>query len=322
VLVDVRRYAAPELDALHEAVDVRVPFLRVSFYRSHNVAVDYALLQQASPFLHRLRRPQLAILLAGSGRFEEGGRRAWLRGGQVVAADESKGSTEAYAGADCACLCLSWDPAVLGAPIAGGFAVETLSGRDRSRLQGAAVRLGDARPADAMTEVLSILRSLGVPFAKLEAADLAAHSADADSSTLHAAVATTLSRLEQRPALEDLAATLGWNHRFVHRRLSTLAEAYSLPWRHWREALHQARLLHAMRLLSAPGATTELVARLTGFRAPAALCHAFAKASLPSPGTLARVARKDVLDAWSQFAATPPHMVRKEQSTARGTHLR
>jgi transcriptional regulator GlxA family with amidase domain len=71
---------------------------------------------------------------------------------------------------------------------------------------------------------------------------------------------------------------------------------------HWRGALHHMRLAHALRLISAPGATTELVARHTGFRSPTALCHAFAKGGLPSPGVLARAARKDALESWTAFA--------------------
>ena len=77
---------------------------------------------------------------------------------------------------------------------------------------------------------------------------------------------------------------------------------YALLWGHWRSALHQARVLSALRLLSAPGATTERVAKLAGFRSPSALCHTFAVAGLPSPGALAREARRDPLVTWADHA--------------------
>jgi len=92
---------------------------------------------------------------------------------------------------------------------------------------------------------------------------------------------------------------LGSNARTVHRRIERIAERYVLPWSHWRSALHHTRIVQAIRWLGAPGATTELVARLTGFRSPTALCHAFAAAGLPSPGTLARAARRGPLEAWA-----------------------
>jgi hypothetical protein len=115
MLADVRRYVAPELDAEQEVADVRVACLRASFYQGRNVVSDYGLLQRAAPFLHRLRRPQLSILLEGQGRFEEGGRRRFLRAGELVVSDLRQQGTEAYAGARCRWLVITWDPSLLGA---------------------------------------------------------------------------------------------------------------------------------------------------------------------------------------------------------------
>jgi AraC-like DNA-binding protein len=301
MLVDARRYAAPELDAVHETIDVRVPWLRVSYYRGRNVATDYGLLETATPFVHRLHHPQLTLLLEGTGRFEEADARAWVEGGTLIASDAANASTEAYAGEGCAWLCVTWDPTVLGAKVSGRFTLAPLGKAEIARLRATAADLGAGASARAMSGIVSILRAFGVPFAPLSARDIAREGTNADYRALQATAARTLADLRRYPDVEDVASALGWNQRLVARRMRAMANRYSLPWAHWREALHQTRVLQALRLLSAPGATTELVARLTGFRTPTSLCHTFAKAGLPSPGALARAAKSDALCAWSEF---------------------
>jgi hypothetical protein len=84
--------------------------------------------------------------------------------------------------------------------------------------------------------------------------------------------------------------------------------------------LHHTRVLQALRLLAAPGATTETVARLTGFRAPTALCHTFAAGGLPSPGVLARAATRDVLDRWTH-EIRPRFPLRESSAISPGSTL-
>lgn len=308
MLRDVRLFDAPELDAHHEQIEVRTPSLRVGVQRGRNVVSDYALVQRASPFLHHLQRAEITILLEGSGRFDEAGRHLHLVAGSIAVSDQARGGTEAYGGPACRWLTIEWDPALLGvAP--GPVVVDRMPDRDRARFAQLADVLsagGDPRTlAGAMADVLSLLRTFGVGFARVSAADLA-HATAAEEQRLHSAVNAHLSQLRAFPAIDDVIDDIGWNARRVHRHVQSMARRYRLPWETWREALHYTRLLQAVRLLAAPGATTELVAKLTGFRAPTALCHAFADGGLPSPGVLARAARRDVLDVWSSFGETRP----------------
>lgn len=302
MLRDIRRLVAPELDAFAERVDVRSRSLRVTCYRGRNTASDYALLARGAPLFQRRRRPSVTVVLEGSGRIEEGGRRAWLGSGSVALTHERHGATEAYAGRVTTCLLVGWDPEVLDAEIAGTFRVDRVAERDRVRLLDAARALSGPRASDAALDVVAVLRSLGLPFARLSRDDIAREVSLRDE-VLQAAIGARLSRLVEHPAVEDVAASLRRDPRSVRRDVRSMSDRYALPWKDWRSALHAARFLGALQLLAAPGATTEIVARLTGFRAPTALCHAFAKAGLPSPGVFARAARRDVLDAWTAFAS-------------------
>ncbi len=294
MLVVVRGLAAPALDALHESVDVRLRGVRVGLHRGRNVATDFTLLERAAPFVHRVQRSTLTLVFEGSGRVDEAGRQRWMREGEMVTSDANRGGTEAYAGVVTSRLVVDWDPEIIGARISGPCAIDRVREPERARLRGAARRLASDRPYEAAADVLAILRALGMPFGELEP-----EAVTADFASLSAALHARLSRLEAQPDMEELADELRWNRKRVTRRLATMADHYALPWTHWRTALHSARMLHAMRLLAAPGATTELVARLAGFRAPAALCHAFAEAGWPSPGALARAARGEALVAWT-----------------------
>jgi hypothetical protein len=270
-----------------------------------NIAADFAVIERASPFIHRLRRCAVSIVLEGIGRFEEGGRRAWLGPGDLAFSDERRMGTEAYAGEECRTLIVEWEPAVLGSPITRPFFVERLSKSDLARVCDLWRTCEGPQHDDAVVELIAILRAHGVPLSQVTAGDLA-KDFDPRLQQLATAMTNALSRLEHHPAIEDVVDELGWGARLVNRKIDAYAERYALPYPHWRSALHYTRMMHAVRLLAAPRATTEIVARLTGFRAPAALCHAFAKAGLPSPGVLAKAARSDVLDAWIPFGETPP----------------
>lgn len=56
----------------------------------------------------------------------------------------------------------------------------------------------------------------------------------------------------------------------------------------WQRILHWWRLLMATTLMTARGATTELVAAALGYGSPRSFCLAMAEAGLPSPGRIAR----------------------------------
>lgn len=294
-----RRLDAPELDAFHRHVEVRSKSLRVGWHVGRNVASDYALVQRAIPFLRRMSRPQLSIVLEGHGRFDEEDRHVWVEAGSIVASDQRLGGTEAYAGATSSILILEWDPIWMGAPLEGGVQLVRLDARDRARLGAVAAGLESATPARATAKLVELVRSLGIALEPVDERELLDVASEHDQR-LGTAISKELSRLDAHPSIEDVVDCVGWSSRHVNRRFATLAGTYGLPFESWRTLLHFTRIFAATRLLSA-GATTERVARRTGFRSPTALCHAFAKAQLPSPGVLARSARCDVLDTWTAF---------------------
>ena len=298
MLTEARLEEAPELDASFSAVNLRSAGLRVGVHRGRNVTSDFTLVARASPFLERCDRIGLTLVLDGRGRFDEKGRTGWLGPGDLVIDDQREGGTEAYAGADATWVVLEWRAAFAGPSFAGPFRIEAISARDRLR----ALELARAFEADPSPErgiaIVDLLRAVGLPFERLTAADLV-HETDGTDQRLAESVLKSLSRLDRQPSVDEVAEALGWNVRTLHRRLERAADRYALPWAHWRSALHHARIAQAIRWLGARGATTELVARLTGYRSPTSLCHAFARAGLPSPGALAHAARRDALVAWA-----------------------
>jgi AraC-like DNA-binding protein len=302
-IFSVRRLATGGLDALHEDSEVRTPHLRISLRTGRNIATDYGLLNRAVPFMDRMQRPQVSVVLAGEGRADEQGRRVWLSANSFAVSDggATRGGIHAYAGVETKQLLVEWDPAVFGAPFDRELAVANTNASDRARLEAAAERaVAPPTSTSGIAEVLAMLRSLGLPLDRVDPPS--SRAAPAELCALHAAVASALSSLDRFPAIDDFAGELGWNARRIHRGIRTLAERFTLPWNEWRWVLRSQRMMAATRLLSAPGATTDAVAQLTGFRSPTSLCHAFAKAGLPSPGALARAARRDVLDAWTDVA--------------------
>jgi AraC-like DNA-binding protein len=279
----------------------------VTTHRGRNVTSDCALVERVSPFIGRIGgdgRAAVTFVLRGRGRLDEGERRGWVDDRSFVASHLGRFGTEAFGGVHTDVLALEWDPKVLGAPHGGAFVVERLASADRARLRDVVAGLRGPDPTSAVLRVFDFLISLGFPLRRPEAGELRGKPDPREELAMrvHAACSVALSSLPTRPAIEDIVSAFGTNPRQVHRLLGIVAERYRLPWAHWRGALHHMRLAHALRLLSAPGATTELVARCTGFRSPTALCHALAKGGLPSPGALARAAAKDALESWTAFA--------------------
>lgn len=297
---------APQLEVFHLDAEVRTPHLRIAVRAGRNVTTDYALLGRSVPFAHRCDRPQISVLFDGSGRLDEHGARTWMRPGEICLNDGGgvRGGSMAYSGETLCQLLIEWDPNVFGVSHDRPLATSTLSSVDRERLRLAGERAVNERTsAEGIRELFSVLRSLGLPFADVPVAS----ESSAGLRRLNDAIWRNVSALDRHPSIDDVAAEIDWNTRRVHRGIAALTEQYAIPWSDWRSALHIFRLLTATRLLCAPKATTEVVARLTGFRSPASLCHAFAKAGIPSPGALTRAARArdrafggEVLDAWAQ----------------------
>ncbi len=303
-------FDVPEVGARHRSMEARAPGFRIGWLRGENVATDYGLLHRATPFAQFQSRAAITVILEGSGRFEERSRRAFLETGSLSISDQRNHGTEAFVGPTSSYFVFEWEPRELGVPAPSEFATTRLSARDVARLRELVPGLEGPTPARTTLEIMDVLRANGLPLARIDEGYLADRTTP-EERALSAAIAKYLGRLEDFPAIEEVSAELGWSSRHVSRRIAELAKRHAFPWESWRASLHQARILAALRLASV-GATTELIARKTGFRSPTALCHAFSKAGLPSPGALAKSARRDVLDRWGELIPLPAEPVAAE----------
>lgn len=169
------------------------------------------------------------------------------------------------------------------ARITTSFDDVTVSSAHRSALETLTALEG--APANVLAGVRDVLRANGLPLEDLAAADLAAlYGATREDRALFAAALAPLNHLESKPMLADVQAALALSARQTARKLAKLGERFDIG--AWRTHLGAWRTMAACALLSRPGATTEWVAKRVGFGSPVALCHAFQRAGLPSPGTL------------------------------------
>lgn len=301
VLVDRRYSGFAALGASYEVVDLRTPWLRVVRMRSHGLVTDFGTLNRAIPFLHRLTdRSKLSVVLSGEARFDSRDGSTVLRAGDLASCESTLG-TEAHSGD---LVSVEWNPRVLGAAQGARLDVRRLSSSDTRRVAELADLLDGPTAREAVLELLELMRARGFALGRVSLADLTRSDREAcQLQLLQNALSERLTALHEFPTLEEVSAKLSWDQRRVHRRLARLRETYGIVWLHWREFVHQARMLRAMQLLTVPAATTELVARLSGFRSPSALCHAFAKAALPSPGRFATLVSAEGLAGRSALAA-------------------
>src|SRR5262249_15647869 len=148
-------------------------------------------------------------------------------------------------------LVLDWAPEILGGGHTGRYSVDRLDGRDLARMRDAAVRLDGPHVAQAVADLIALLRANGLPFDRFRSPDLGSLDASPDQA-VHDAVGDGLSRIEHHPDILEVGEKARAHPRAVHRRLRAIADRYALPWSHWRSALHYTRILNALRLLGVP----------------------------------------------------------------------
>jgi AraC-like DNA-binding protein len=99
-----------------------------------------------------------------------------------------------------------------------------------------------------------------------------------------------LCRLDACPQATDLESRLGCSRWTVTRLFHQLHSGYAMygvdGGTDWRSIRDYHRLRIARMLMTHPRAGTASIARHVGYRSPEAMCHAFAHAGLPSPGSL------------------------------------
>ncbi len=283
MLYSQRRHAPDLCGAeigLYRAIGDRVVFRRVDI---RGLIHDERLLM--APL--RVERLRLTVVLMGELCAYVGGTERTLRPGEYIAtrigAMRTRGETSVT-------FELDWDPGSIGGALASLRTEGALTARSRTSLE----RLGEAlstRPllAEAARDALAALAEQGLPF---DPAALAPELGPADPADqrLMDALDAALCRLERSPDTEDLVRELGYTRRTLARRLRGLAQRHRMYERadDWRTERDFYRGLVATMFLSHPDATTASIARMLGYRSPAALCHAFKRAGLPSPGSVRR----------------------------------
>lgn len=191
-------------------------------------------------------------------------------------------------------LRLEWDDGWLVGRTSPTLASGSLSLLALRRVQTLLARPSESmwgdEPARTLTAVLDVLRAEGLPFECASIGDVTDPAALALHSTAEA-VSRCLTRLHDAPMTIDLETELSASRRTVARRLGLLATVYGTNGVGLRELRGRWRIVAASALATAEGITTEDAARACGFGSAGALCHAFARAGLPSPAHIADAVR-------------------------------
>lgn len=318
----------PQLDAAREAHFLLHRELRAYVVRARGVAVEKRLFIGTDQLLDYRGRHGVQIVLSGHMRLAHQGRERWLSPGdcslqRVVFPDERwEGETfEAVvlewtpAWSSCAWPRASSEAAdgSLHSPrdtsgrsffeAASGdsddWSVSRLAAPELARLSAWAHTLVESelcpeRAAVHLTALLELLGSAGIPVRRpdptrpAELVDQLIEPLSPAARQLLAPLSASLSNLGRRPMLVDLESELGRSSRHLRRGLSELLRAYNFHGGSWHSLRHWWRLQMATTLMTARGATTELVGDLLGYGSPRAFCLAMAQANLPSPGRVAR----------------------------------
>lgn len=288
-----RGMRVPQLDACREVHFLLHRGLRAYVVRARGVSVEKRLFAGSRLERSSGRRHLAQIVLAGRMRLHDGARERWLEAGEV-SLQHFGFPDERWEGERFEVLVLEWTPAWTDARMpAEIWTTNRLAAADLVRLTcwaatAAEVELAPERAAAHLSELLALLSALGLPVRRAEARELI-EDVPASARELATTLGASLSNLGQRPALVDLETALGRSSRHLRRGLGELHRAYDFPGGSWHQMLHWWRLTMATTLMTAKGATTELVSDALGYGSPRAFCLAMAQARLPSPGRISRL---------------------------------
>ncbi len=300
---DVYLMLVPELSVHFRAVAVRTGAMCLASHDGLNITSDYALCARVVRVPDELAacpRSRLSIVVRGRARVEDRSRRYCLRAGDFALVGARQQVWEAHGGEAYRVLIVDAE-ASAGPQVPDPLTVGRLAPGDVARLDEAVETLHREQSIDATQTIFGVLASNGL-FFEPEALTGLSGPTNGRDQCVQDAMNAQLSQLDTHPAIDDVAAALGVGPRQANRRLGEIARRYALPWSNWRSALHNTRMINVLRLLSAPRATVDIVARQSGFRSTIALCNALARGGLPSPGVLARAARAGAVDAWTAFS--------------------
>lgn len=144
-----------------------------------------------------------------------------------------------------------------------------------------------------LIEFLRALRSDGIAdFPEDEFVAAMAEPIPNVDKLLAAAYQDSVFPLTRHPGLVDIAQRIGLGERQTNRRMHEYFQKYHVVDHGWQGYISGTRLMMASVLASAPEASTELVAKLAGFRSPTSLCHAFAEVGWASPSQVGKALRQ------------------------------
>lgn len=295
----------PRLDVAREAHFLLHRGLRAYVVRAHGAIVEKRLFLGTELLLDHRGRHAVQIVLSGRMRLAHGGRETWLSPGDV-SLQRWVFPDERWEGEPFEAVVLEWTPAWSSgpwpeatsgdAPETNEWMVDRMSPRELERLAQwsatvAESELSPDRAAAHLAALLELLASAGLPVRRADPQNPGELIEPVSAAARHLAapLSASLSNLGQRPMLVDLEHALGRSSRHLRRGLSELLHCYDFYGGSWQRLRHWWRLSMAATLMTAPGATTELVGDLLGYGSPRAFCLAMSQAGLPSPGRIARL---------------------------------
>jgi hypothetical protein len=233
--------------------------------------------------------PTVVIALDAPEVVRFGGTRRVLEPGEAMLAPN--GALRVRGGERGSALFVQWDPGK--AERCDAAQVARLSHADLAALRALTVVLdepgwGGPHVSHAMAGLFERLGALGIRVRRFEPRELDVEPRIARSAR---GIARALFECD-RPAVCDLEEKLGVCARHASRHFDTVARHLEMRQRTWTRLRNSIRLGFATVFMTAPSATTERVAAMHGYSGPTAMCRAFARAGLPSPGSVrAAVAR-------------------------------
>jgi hypothetical protein len=286
VLHSHRSVTVPELGARVSTHALLHPRYRLHAVLNERVVCEDAVLVRSFDRRGHLGRPIATLLLDGAARVSAHGRSAWLGPGDIVAMDEKGAIVMRQEGERYAALAFEWDPAWLG-PRPEPFLSARVDEGTRAEIDELFARIvaGDGTAA-AVVRVVSVLRAAGVAL-RAPGEDECTDEVSEKTAALSGALDGLFSRLDEQPMIADLERRMGVTSRQINRLVAAFNERYGWNAGGWRDARNRRRLFVGVALMTAPGATGELVARAVGYRALSAFTHALTEAGLPPPSAIA-----------------------------------
>jgi hypothetical protein len=265
---------------IHEALHT---LFRVRVTRTVGVIVDEHLLYPAMEWTGDGARPQAEVTLEGKLRNTENGEVRWVPPGSF-ALGGALSSLYARVERDSLILSVDWALGSLGARIPRGLPTGNLSpGAHRALIEHAnAITRGDL---SVVAPLLDVLRAEGVPLDPVRAEDLHLEIDEEDRAVI-AALTAAMCNLAASPMSVDLERTLGRSRRHVVDSVRRVTQRFGLNGSDWRSLRDRFRLNAAAVLCTHELARTETVARAVGYGSGRALCHALARAGLPTASAM------------------------------------